>query len=125
MDQRFFRMACAIIDAPITMTPLTASMFHLFRRFASVFVLALLVCQLPVPALQLAHPVAPTPTSSTPATLQPQPLSPTPVPDTAITLTLWLPTRFCLPKTTPLIRSCNINWTIRSHHRWDAESDQH
>jgi ABC-type glycerol-3-phosphate transport system substrate-binding protein len=78
------------------MTPFTASMFHIFRRFASMSVLVLLVSLAacasapasPTPGLPTLTPGAP------PATLQPQPAPPTPVPDTAITLTLWLPTRF-------------------------------
>jgi ABC-type glycerol-3-phosphate transport system substrate-binding protein len=87
----FPALACAIIDALIIMTPFTASMFHIFRRFASLSIFALLVC-LTACTSAPASPtlVAPTPT----ATLQPQPLPPTAVPDTTITLTLWLPTRF-------------------------------
>jgi len=75
------------------MTPFTASVFHIFRRFASRSVLVLLVSL----AACASAPASPTPGLPTPtplATLQPQPAPPTPVPDTSITLTLWLPTRF-------------------------------
>ncbi len=78
------------------MTPFTASLFHIFRRFARMSVLVLLVSL----AACASAPASPTPglPTSTPgmplATLQPQPAPPTPVPDTSITLTLWLPTRF-------------------------------
>ncbi len=78
------------------MTPFTASMFHLFRRFATTFGLALLVLSTACTSTSVSPTrVVPTPTPLTPqATFQPQPLSPTAIPDTAITLTLWLPTRF-------------------------------
>ena len=71
-------------------------MFHIFRRFASLFAFVLPA----VLAACISAPASPTPGVPTsipgtpPATLQPQPVPPTPVPDTSITLTLWLPTSF-------------------------------
>jgi ABC-type glycerol-3-phosphate transport system substrate-binding protein len=92
----FAALACAIIDALITMTPFTTNMFHIFRRFACLPIFLLLIVltactSAPNPPASLT----PTAVALTPSvTPQPQPLPPTPVPETAITLTLWLPTRF-------------------------------
>jgi ABC-type glycerol-3-phosphate transport system substrate-binding protein len=78
------------------MTPFTVNMFHIFKRFASLpFFLLLIVL---TACTSTPNPLAsrtPTVVALTPsATPQSQPQPPTPVPDTAITLTLWLPTRF-------------------------------
>jgi len=92
----FATWACAIIGALVTMTQFTANMFHIFQRSTSPLIFLLLVVL--TACTSAPDPLAshtPTAIALTPsATPQPQPLPPTPVPDTAITLTLWLPTRF-------------------------------
>jgi len=78
------------------MTPFTATMFPIFKRFASALVLVVLVLLTACTSMPASPtPYSPTPTPLAPlATSQPQPPPPTAVPDTTITLTLWLPTRF-------------------------------